>query len=166
MKFATVVCLLLALPLVAFAQRTCDQCIDVEDTIFPVLDWQTIDGSTAGQQNGEMAYYFCAVAGETYTFSTCEGTSPGGAGYDTALSIWTIAGDACDVQMGCNDDNCPDPNYLHSEIAWVAPDNVDYIVVVDGWSTNEGNFVLAYKGAECLTATEGETWGKVKSLFR
>jgi hypothetical protein len=29
-----------------------------------------------------------------------------------------------------------------------------------------GEFVLAYKGAECTTGTEGETWGNVKSLFR
>ncbi len=165
MKFATVACLLLALPVVAFADRTCDQCVDVEDTIFPTPEWQTIDGSTLGQPNGEMAYYFCAVPGETYTFSTCEDTSPGGAGYDTALSIWTVGGEACDTQMACNDDNCP-TEYLHSEVAWSAGGDELYIVVVDGWSTNEGDFVLAYKGAECATATEGETWGKVKSLFR
>ena len=165
MRIAAIVCLLLALPAVAMAQRTCDPCIDIDDVIFPTPGMQTVAGSTVGQANGEYTYQFCAVGGQEYYFTTCEDNG-GGADYDTALSIWEINADACGTQMECNDDNCAS-EFLHSTVSFVAPADGDYLIVVDGFSTNVGNYTLGYRGAECQTTpTETVTWGNVKALYR
>ena len=171
MKFAATVILCLFVPVVALAgdpNPTCDSCIDIDDALSPTADWQTVDGSIVGAPNSEYTYAFCAVGGESYTFSTCDGSSPGGANYDTALSIWEIAGTACGANLACNDDNCSSgTNGLLSEITWVAPADGEYLIVVDAFSGNEGDYVLAYRGAECQsTPTDEVTWGKIKADYR
>ncbi len=168
---ATVICMLL--PVVAFAGQgattlTCDPCVDYEETIYPTPAWQTIAGSTTGQTNDEYAYVFCAEAGGTYTFSTCDAAGAGGgsADYDTALSVWSMSGAACGVQEICNDDECSGgSSSLLSTIAFVAPDDNDYVVVVDGFSTNVGNYMLAYMGPECSTPVDDSTWGQIKATY-
>ncbi len=167
MKKAAIVCLLLTVPAMALAQRTCDACIDIDDAILPSPAEQVVSGSTAGEPNGEYTYLFCAVGGAEYTFTTCDGTTGGGADYDTALSVWDINGDLCGVNMGCNDDNCPDGSSgLLSTVSFTAPADGDYLIVVDGFSGNEGNYTLAYWGAPCTVATENTTWSSIKTNYR
>jgi hypothetical protein len=173
MRLAAIVGFCLILPAAVLAgdgppDRTCDSCIDIDGSIVPTPAWQVVSGSTVGQPNSEYTYEFCAVGGGTYTFSTCDGTSPGGADYDTALSIWTEAGGLCAAQEACNDDNCVGGSSgLRSEIAWVAPANGNYLIVVDGFSTREGNYDLAYMGPTCQTTpVEDGTWGTIKAVYR
>ena len=85
MHKATALLLGLLVPVAVFAgdggpDATCDSCIDVEGTIYPTPAWQTVQGSTTGQPNSEEAYYFCAVAGGEYTFTTCDAPGLPGAG--------------------------------------------------------------------------------------
>ena len=171
MKLAAIVVLCLFVPVVALAGNpnpTCDACIDIDDAISPTPEWQTVAGSTVGTPNGEYTYAFCAVGGEAYTFSTCDGTSPGGANYDTALSVWEILDGACGANLECNDDNCSGGSSgLLSTVTFVAPADGEYLIVVDGFSSGEGDYTLAYMGAECQsTPTDEVTWGKIKSDYR
>ena len=167
---AIVVCL--ALPVAAYAGEgpaslTCDQCVDFEEEIFPTPVWQTVAGSTTGTPNSEYVYSFCAVAGGTYTFTTCDAPGlPGSATYDTALSVWTIAGTACGTQEVCDDDECSGGSSgLLSTIDFVAPADDTYLVVVDGFSGNTGDFVLGYMGPECATPVDTSTWGSIKATY-
>ncbi len=170
MRTAILILLGLMISLAAFAEPggdalTCDQCMDVEETLYPTAAWQTATGSTVG--TGEYAYYFCAIGGGTYTFTTCDAPGfPGGADYDTALSVWSISGAACGTQEGCNDDSCNGGSSgLLSTIDFVAPANGDYIIVVDAFSSGSGNYTLGYMGPECATPVEPSTWGEVKATF-
>lgn len=174
MKKIAIGLLVLVIPIIALAgeggDRTCDQCIDIDDSIIPTLDWQVVAGSTAGEPNGEYTYLFCAIAGEMYTFSTCDAPDSGGgsANYDTALSVWDIAGSACGVNLACNDDNCSGgTSGLLSTISFTAAADGEYLVVVDGFSSGEGIYVLAYTGAPCdVVSSEESSWSDVKGVYR
>jgi hypothetical protein len=118
---------MLLLATAAFAKdntRTCDTCIDIDATIFPAPAYQTVAGTTVGQPNSEYTYLFCAVQGGTYTFTFCH--DGGWAMYDSALSIQGPAD--CGAYLACNDDWCS----LQSELVWTAPQQADYLIVVDG----------------------------------
>jgi hypothetical protein len=135
--------------------RHCEPCVGVQGTLFPTASWQVQSGFYAGDDN--MAFYFCAMGGETYTFTFCQGG--GSADYDTALSIQ--GPDGCGSYLACNDDFCG----LQSEISWVAPADGTYIVAVDGYGTATGNFNLAYMGTPCTTPTKEESWSVIKSAY-
>ena len=99
MRFAALLLLCASFPLLALAGdpplRTCDQCQNVEEWIYPTPAWQTVSGSTVGEINSEYAYYFCAVGGGTYRFTTCDEPGlPGGADYDPLRHWGTGAGPA------------------------------------------------------------------------
>ena len=171
MKKAVIGLLALVFPAVALAgdgaAPTCDPCIDIDDTLVFDGSDQMVSGSVAGEPNSEYTYQFCAVGGETYFFSTCD-TYGGTATYDTALSIWEIGGDACGVNLFCNDDDCFDgQDIFRSTISWVAPADGDYLVVVDAFSTGQGDYTMVYRGAACdAVPTESITWGEVKNTYR
>jgi len=159
MRLAMTTLLILLVASVAMADkipfRTCDPCVGIAGEIFPTLDWQILSGEYLGDDNS--AFQFCAVAGETYTFSFCQGG--GTADYDTALSIQ--GPDACGEYLECNDDTCG----LLSEVVFVAPADGNYIVSIDAYSANMGLYDMAYMGMPCTTATAEETWGTLKSLY-
>jgi hypothetical protein len=137
--------------------RFCETCFDIDETIYPMPGYQLVSGSTVGQPNSEYSYGFCAVGGGTYTFTFCH--DGGSANYDSALSIQ--GPDNCGIYLVCNDDTCG----LQSELIWVAPANGNYILVVDGFSSNVGSFTLAYTGPACETPVEDSTWSTVKTLY-
>jgi len=159
MRFVLATFLVLMMASVAMGDkvdyRYCEPCVGVQGWLYPTSDWQVASGYYAGDDN--MAYYFCAMAGETYIFTFCQGG--GSADYDTALSIQ--GPDACGTYLACNDDFCS----LQSEITWIAPADGDYIVAVDGYSANVGNFNLAYTGTPCVTPAREETWSVIKSVY-
>jgi hypothetical protein len=160
MKNLVTAVLCLALPVIAFAGEgdnpTCDACINVDGQLFPTPAWQTVNGSIVGQANSEYTYSFCATQGGTYTFSTCEDSSPGAANYDTAISGWTNNGGVCGVNLVCNDDNCAGSvSVLHSFVTFTAATGGEYLVVVDGFSSATGDYTLAYMGPECTPTPTG-----------
>jgi hypothetical protein len=159
MKFFACVCMLL-LATAAFAKegvRICETCIDIDATINPTPAYQTIAGTTIGQPNSEYTYQFCAEQGGTYTFTFCH--DGGSATYDSGLSIQGPTD--CGVYLACNDDWCS----LQSELVWTAPQHADYLIVVDGYSSNTGTYVLAYAGPECIVPAATSTWSTVKALY-
>ena len=174
MKKVALGLLALVFPAVALAgdgaAPTCDACIDIDDSLAPTMDWQVVSGSIVGEPNSEYTYSFCALAGERYEFSTCDaaGAGGGGADYDSALSIWQIAGEACGANLACNDDSCSGGSSgLLSTVTFVAPADGEYLIVVDAFSSGAGNYDLAYRGAECdPVPTEEISWGAVKSVYR
>lgn len=159
MRFVLAILLVVMMASVALADkigdRYCEPCVGVQGWLYPLASWQVQSGYYPGGDN--MAYYFCAMGGETYTFTFCQGG--GSADYDTALSIQ--GPDGCGSYLACNDDFCS----LQSEIIWVAPADGDYIIAVDGYGTGTGNFNLAYMGAPCVTPTKDETWSVIKSRY-
>ena len=151
--------LVIATPVLAhkIPYRICEPCVDIDETITVTDVIQTVAGSTVGAPNSEYAYGFYACGGDLLTFSVCPEYG-GSANYDTAMSIQ--GPDDCGDFLSCNDDYCS----LQSEILWSVPDTGNYIVVVDGYSTYEGNYVLAYFGLG-VTATESQNWSVLKSLY-
>jgi len=132
--------------------RYCEPCVGIIGALTPTPTWQVVSGYYGG--GDDAAYTFCAVGGETYIFTFCQGG--GSADYDTALSIQ--GPDVCGTYLSCNDDYCS----LQSEITWMAPADGDYIVAVDGYGSNVGNYNLAYTGATCVTPVEAESWSTIK----
>ena len=160
MRFVACVCMLL-LATAAFAKdntRICENCFDIDQTIFPMDTWQTVSGNTSGQPNSEYSYLFCAVQGGSYTFSLCPALG-GMAAYDSGLSIQ--GPENCGPYLNCNDDFCS----LQSQLTWTAPAEANYIIVVDGYSSGAGAYTLAYAGPACETPAEMSTWSTVKALY-
>jgi hypothetical protein len=63
-----------------------------------------------------------------------------GSGYDTVLHVY--AGNSSNM-VGCNDDACGDFFGLNSLVEGISVTaGVDYYIVVDGWSTNCGDYTL------------------------
>lgn len=81
----------------------------------------------------------------SYTSPSCQQvtTSLCGSGYDTRVEV--RAGGACpgDFQIGCNDDFCG----LQSQLTFDAAQGVTYYIIVNGWITHAGPFVLNVTGA-------------------
>jgi hypothetical protein len=137
--------------------RFCETCFDIDATIYPTPVFQTVTGTTIGQPNSEYAYGFCAVAGGTYTFTFCAGG--GSATYDSAMSIQGPT--SCGAYLACVDDFCG----LQTELTWTAGAGGDYIIVIDGFGSNVGDYTLAYRGPECVTPASNSTWSTVKTLY-
>lgn len=159
-KFAVAIfILLIAVPVLAHKvpYRICEPCVDIDETITVTATIQIALGSTVGQPNSEYAYGFDACGGDVMTFSLCPEYG-GWANYDTAISIQ--GPDECGAYLDCNDDYCG----LQSELTWAVPGDGTYIVVVDGWSSNVGDFGMAYFG-QGITAAEDNSWSVVKSLY-
>jgi hypothetical protein len=100
---------------------------------------QTLTGSTAGAPAyfnpscappgaGERAYSFTAPAAGTYVFDTLASS------YDTVLALLDAGCDA----VACNDDAVGNKSKIEVDLAA----NETVIVVVDGFSGDEGDFVL------------------------
>ena len=162
MKLPVVFGLCVLFAAVAYAgdgdDRICEPCLNIDSSISPTPAYQVVTGSTAGEPNLEYSYSFCAAQGGSYRFTFCEGG--GWADYDTALSVQ--GPDVCGPYIVCNDDFCG----LQSQVDFYAPMNATYIVVVDGWSSNSGNYGLAYRGPEAPSPTDAVDWGEIKSMFR
>jgi hypothetical protein len=161
MKTAVIAILILLLAAPVFAHkipyRICEPCIDVDGAITVTSSVQVVCGSTAGQPNSEYSYGFYACGGDNLTFSLCP-TYGGSASYDTAISIQ--GPDNCGSYLACNDDYCS----VQSEVTWVVPADGNYIVVVDGWSSYEGNYCMGYVGMG-VTAAESQSWSVLKDLY-
>ena len=81
----------------------------------------------------DVVFSLTARASGTITIDTC------GSSYDTILYVGTTCGNA---SAACNDDSCG----LQSQVSFAATAGMTYYIVVDGWSSNSGNFVLNVSG--------------------
>ena len=162
MRLPMIFALCMVFAVTAFAgegdDRYCDPCLDIDASIVPGTTWQTVAGNTAGQPNSEYAYSFCALQGGSYTFTFF--MQGGSASFDTALSVQ--GPDVCGPYIVCNDDFCG----LQSEVQFFAPASATYIVVVDGYSSAAGSYVLAYSGPDGASPVENANWGEIKGMFR
>ena len=151
--------LLMAAPVFAhkIPYRICEPCLNVDATITVTNSVQVACGSTAGQPNNEYAYGFYACGSDVLTFSLCAPYG-GSASYDSGISIQ--GPNNCGAFLACNDDFCS----LQSEVTWVVPADGNYIVVVDGFSSYEGNYCMGYVGMG-VTAAESQSWSVLKNLY-
>lgn len=93
---------------------------------------ETISPSTTAQNtptysSGHRAFTFNAVAGCTYTFTTC-----GNSSMDTYLRLYSGLGT---TQVASNDDACG----LQSNLVWTAPGSGTYTLLLSRFSCNELN---------------------------
>ncbi|WP_243471397.1 T9SS type A sorting domain-containing protein [Winogradskyella sp. MH6] len=110
----------------------------------------TVMGSTAnatdsGNNSAPDVYYSLAgtAAGEEITASLC------GSSFDTLIRVF----DACEgTQLFSNDDSCG----LQSEVTFTSDGSTTYIIMVEGFSSNSGDYTLAVTCVpppECVSPT-------------
>ncbi len=87
----------------------------------------TVPQNTAAYSSGHRAFTFTAVAGCTYTFTTC-----GNSSIDTYLRLFSGAGV---TQVASNDDACG----LQSNLVWTAPSAGAYTLLLSRFSCNPLN---------------------------
>lgn len=133
--------------------QPCDQ---IDETIYPEDEYQTVCGSIVGASNGDIAYEFVAVAGGVYRFTFCEGGA--WANFNTTLSVQASG---CTHYLVTNDDYC---GYL-SQVDFMALADTSYVVVIAG-DGDAGEYCLAFRGPSSGTPTDVPGWGRLKSLFR
>lgn len=98
---------------------------------------ETITGDTTGANNsggndaGDLFYtYTGSGVNENVTVSLC------GSSFDTALRIFSDCTLANEIAF--NDDSCD----LQSEVSFISDGTSTYIIMVEGYSTNEGEFTM------------------------
>jgi hypothetical protein len=100
-------------------------------------------------QYAKSVWYKVIGTGNTITASLCDSNT----NYDTKIQVWcnTCTDPMC---VGGNDDdfNCTYDTY-HSTYSWCSEQGVEYLILVGGFSTNRGDFVLHVSddGTPCST---------------
>ena len=121
-----------------------------------------VEGSTLGATADEAP--FCGTGdgsggGVWYSFSVEEESnvvmSLCGSDYDTKLRVYTGSCDELECVAGDDDDECDDEFALQSTVPFVAEPGVEYLVLVHGFSGNEGNYVLNVSCESTCTAEGG-----------
>ncbi len=120
----------------------CHACPTYDFNIYPEISWLT--SSSSIDASGCKNYRFYAYTGYHYTFKTGCGDGAG-ADYDTFLQLY----DAACTLVTYNDDGC---GYPLSKIEWTPATSGYYTLKVMGYSSNFGNYTLAYN--LCAAAPE------------
>lgn len=106
---------------------------EIGDTTGGPINGLAICGTSSSA--GEAWYTYTAAADGDLLASLCDG----GTGFDSKLTVWTgtcvPGGLTC---VGGNDDACG----LQSEVTFTATTGVTYLIMVHGFSANEGAFSL------------------------
>ena len=113
--------------------------------------WATPDPESAdcGASNAPGVWYSVVGTGEMLRADTC-----GGSTYDTRLSVYE--GD-CDAPLcvTSNDDACG----LQTVVEWNAIDGVPYLILVHGWGTSAGDYVLTVRNQAALPEADADDDG-------
>jgi hypothetical protein len=111
--------------------------------ITPTSSWQNASGSIAA--NGKYIYKFSAVAGENYSFNTCD---IGSANFDSEFYFYN---NNCE-NIGYVDsgDACFGYSYAAATV-WNCPTSGDYYLKIKSYDGTAGNFTLAYRLGEIVT---------------
>ncbi|MCH8968375.1 MAG: hypothetical protein IIA66_04580 [Planctomycetes bacterium] len=163
----------------------CGQCGGNDDCAgaIPVAVPSTTAGSTTGTTpdsapfcgtsdgTGGAVWYSVIGTGNRITATTCDSTNGdfctggGSANYDTKIRVYTEGCAALNCEAG-NDDNCTGGSSgLRSTVSWCSTEGTEYLILVHGFSGNEGDFVLEVcdDGVGCagpvcpLSSCEGST---------
>ena len=90
---------------------------------------------------GPGVWYTVTGTGTGLTLSTCENTSGGSADYDSKISVYCGGCDNPTCITG-NDDAQGGQCNFHAQVSFCSQANVEYLVLVSGFLTDTGNFVL------------------------
>ena len=116
------------------------------------------DGFCAYPESGmaaDVCYVYTSAAGDIVTIDLQ------GSDYDTTLLVFEVVeGDLEPVE--CNDDYYPDLTSRIDDLPLVAGST--YLIVVDGYGYETGNYVLSVTGT--TVATDSATWSEVKAWYR
>jgi WD40 repeat protein len=121
-----------------------------------------VEGSTVGATSDEAP--FCGTGdgsggGVWYSFMTDEESNVNmtlcGSDYDTKLRVYTGSCDALECVVGDDDEPCDGEFSLQSTVDFVAEPGVEYLVLVHGFSGNEGNFVYSVSCEPTCAADAG-----------
>ena len=129
-----------------------------------------VEGSTAAATpdadglfpNAPGVWYSFVGNGDLVTANTC------GAGndYDTALSVFSGGCGAIEMVVQ-SDDACTRPGQCClSVVEWNAEEGVTYLVLVHGWSTSRGNYILEFVSGDAppigddVDRDGGTGWGR------
>lgn len=97
-----------------------------------------------GSTSREVVYNYYSTSCQNVTVSLC------GSGYDTGLGIYGGTCPNIAPLIVCNDDNYCGGNYtLQSTASFIAQANTNYQILIHGFSTNCGNYVLNMSGVPC-----------------
>ncbi len=110
-----------------------DDCADAIDIACDeTVTGSTTDATDSGSNASPDVWYSYSGDAGTITASLCDG----GTDYDSLLRVF----DACDgTEIATNDDACG----LQSEVSFVADGTTTYYIMVEGFSSDFGNFSLA-----------------------
>ena len=120
----------------------CENAIELDAT-----DGATAEGSTAAATpdgeglfpNAPGAWYSFIGTGDWMNVNTCGAVS----NYDTALSVFSGGCDALELIGQNDDDNCDLGEWTgRSRVAWQSEAGVTYHVLVHGWNTDRGDYIL------------------------
>jgi hypothetical protein len=102
-------------------------------------------GIPCGTSGSNGLWYRVVGNGNVFTASTCTGTS-----YDSWITVFggTCSGLTC---IGSNDDFCG----LQSQVTWPTVSGVTYYILVNGFSTASGPFVLTLSQTNPAIANDG-----------
>ncbi len=136
----------------------------------------TLDGvGTCGTSNTAPGVWYSLIGtGGFIVATTCDAPGSGGsATYDTKISVFTgtCAGLVC---VGGNDDSCAGgTSTLRSTVGWCSNAGQQYLVLVHGFSSATGSFVLAindggacpegaccFNDGSCISATQPDCQAK------
>ena len=140
-------------------------------TVIPALPFAD-GGNTCGNQNDydvacpysdsvspDVVYAYTPDVDMIVDIDLCEST------YDTKLYVF--AGGPDDV-VACNDDCwcCEHGEWISRIWPLSLPSGTTYFIVVDGWGSSCGDYVLHVSGEPAPVPVRGLTWGQVKSRYR
>ena len=120
----------------------CENAIELDAT-----DGATAEGSTATATpdgeglfpNAPGTWYSFVGTGDWMNANTCGAVS----NYDTALSVFSGGCDALELIGQNDDDNCGMGGWTgRSRVAWQSEAGVTYHVLVHGWNTDWGDYIL------------------------
>jgi len=119
---------------------------------------QDYDGFCAYPESGmaaDVCYVYIPAADDMVTIDLL------GSDYDTTLLVFQVVG--ADLQpLECNDDFYPDLTSRIEDLS-VTTGSM-YLIVVDGYGFNTGNYVLAVTGG--VVGTDSKSWSEMKDLYR
>ena len=110
-----------------------------------------------GSMAGDAVYAYTPMCDGLVNITLCNGSD-----YDTKLFVYQDMHTPGNP-YACNDDECP--GYVSELMNLQLALGHTYYIVVDGWSSSCGNYIIDMWGDEASPA-ESETWGSIKNLFQ
>jgi hypothetical protein len=129
-----------AVPAIAPLSASAQSCQQLSGTFSAALTGSTTgssteSGSCGGADAPDVTYFYTAPRGGTYTIDTF------GSGFDTVLHVRNEVG----IELACNDDATPGV-IPQSRVTLNLVDSQMIMIIVDGFGTDSGSFILRING--------------------